>query len=67
MDSGQKCAETLMQIWVVVQDDQVPVLEALVEEYCGLLKQESIYWEEVEANVRFVRPKSPGAKNGNSE
>lgn len=55
MDNGAKQVDHLVQMWIAVPDDQLPELETIVQKYCELFQQESLYLEDTGATVRFIR------------
>jgi hypothetical protein len=57
MDDGTKQVDRLLLIRVVVSEGQESELYAIVEKYCELFQQESMYVEKTAGTVRFVRPR----------
>jgi hypothetical protein len=54
-DGSQKNDKTTC-FWLVVTEDKVQALRAIIADICRLLGQESMYLERVESSVEFVKP-----------
>jgi hypothetical protein len=59
MKSGSKQVEELLEIWVAVEEQDVPELRRLVAVYGQRLGQESMYFERTKSVVEFVQPLGP--------
>jgi hypothetical protein len=53
--TGAKQVDRLLQVWVVVDDQAIPELKQMVARLGSLLGQESMYFEESDAKVEFIR------------
>ncbi len=60
MHDGSKQIDVTMEVWVVVEEEDQVALRELVEKFCVMLKQESMYLERVHSSVDFVSPSSRG-------
>ena len=59
MSSGEKQADYCAQVWIVVEEKDVPELRSMVARFAALLGQESMYLEFAGAtSVEFVEPES---------
>jgi hypothetical protein len=61
--TGEKRAETLLQVWVVIDKKDAPALRQVVAVYAGRLGQESMYFERTLSEVEFVEPIAVGGAN----
>jgi hypothetical protein len=55
MHSGDKQVEDSHEVWVVVEEDNLPMLRQPVSRWCALLGQEVMYFEVSAATVEFYR------------
>ena len=58
--TGEKRVERLLQVWVVVQDEQLPKLRDLVAGFGARLGQEVMYFEVSDSVVEFIPPAHEG-------
>ena len=61
MKSGQKQVDKSLEVWVVINEQDEPVLMEMVAGFAGLLDQEAIYLEKVQSTIEFIPPKTDGA------
>jgi len=57
MQSGQKCVEDLLKVSIVLDQSQVPELEAMVSAWCARLGQETMLLKIADYTIRFVPPR----------
>lgn len=62
MRNGSKQVDDSLEVWVVVDEENVPSLKELVAKVAHMLKQESIYLERTEGSVEFIAPAAVGGK-----
>lgn len=60
MRDGTKQVDHSLQVWVAVEEEDVPALKRIVATYAGILKQESLYLERAGGTVEFIAPLSVG-------
>jgi hypothetical protein len=60
MQDGPKQVDHSLQVWVAVEEEDVPALKRIVATYAGILKQESLYLERAGGLVEFIAPLSVG-------
>ncbi len=63
MQSGAKRVEKLLEVWVVVDSEDFPLLEALVARFCEKLGQEAMYVERTGAVVKLIAPRPAGERD----
>src|SRR4051812_44278752 len=56
MKSGAKQVEDLLQVWVAVDEADIPELLRVIAVYAQRLGQESMYFERTKSVVEFVPP-----------
>ena len=56
MDDGTRQVDRCAQYWIVIDDDLIEELKALVSGLASLLGQEAMYLERVDGFVEFVEP-----------
>ena len=56
MQSGVKQVERMIQVWVVLDESEIPELRRMTADFCTELKQEAIYFEITGSVVEFVGP-----------
>jgi hypothetical protein len=56
MAGGKRADDVSLQVQVALERDQVLVLEAMVARFAKVLKQESMWFEVTESDVRLVKP-----------
>jgi hypothetical protein len=56
MRTGKRRVEKLLKISVVLEEDQIPDLEAMVAKWCTELDQETMLLKITAANVKFIPP-----------
>jgi hypothetical protein len=61
-ESGVRYADDSYRFVVAIANEQLETLAALLEEACERFKQEALYLETIEADVRLVRPRR--SRNG---
>lgn len=54
--TGRKRVEKLLQVWVVVEEEDLPDLRKAVSEFGALLEQEVMYFEVADSDVEFLPP-----------
>jgi hypothetical protein len=54
--TGQKQVERLLHVWVVVKEEEIPLLRQMVARFGTLLGQECMYFEVAEGAVEFLPP-----------
>ncbi len=62
MRSGSKQVDHSLEVWVAVEEEDVPALKELVAKVAQMLKQESIYLERTGGSVEFITPAAVGGK-----
>ncbi len=60
MRSGEKKIEYCLQVWVAVEEADVPTLKTMVARFAAMLGQESIYLERTGGTVEFIPPSPVG-------
>ncbi len=45
-----------MKIWIVIEEEKVPLLKERVKKFARLLEQEAIYFEVMDCDVEFIGP-----------
>jgi hypothetical protein len=60
MQDGTKQVDHSLEVWIAVEEADVPALKQLIATYAGILKQESLYLERTGGTVEFVAPLSTG-------
>jgi len=56
MKSGAKQVEDLLQVWVAVEETDIPELRRVIAVYAQRLGQESMYFERTKSVVEFIPP-----------
>jgi hypothetical protein len=56
LQNGTKQVDRLTQVWIVLDDADVPKLRQLIAEIGRELKQEMMYLERSEGAVEFIKP-----------
>lgn len=56
MQDGTKQVDRSLEVWVALEEEDVPALRRIVATYAGLLKQESLYLERTGGTVEFITP-----------
>ena len=56
MKSGAKQVDRCAQIWICVEEEDVPELKRMVAGFAKLLDQESMYLEFAGSDVAFIEP-----------
>lgn len=56
MQSGAKCVENLLKVSIVLDDTQIPEIEAMVAKWCSRLRQEVMLLNITESVVKFIPP-----------
>jgi hypothetical protein len=56
MRSGDKQVEDLLEIWVALEENDIPQLRRVIGVYAQRLGQESMYFERTMSVVEFVPP-----------
>jgi hypothetical protein len=56
MKSGDKQVEDLLEIWVALEENDIPELRRVIGVYAQRLGQESMYFERTKSVVEFVPP-----------
>jgi hypothetical protein len=56
MKSGEKQVEDLLEIWVALEEADIPELRRVIAIYAERLGQESMYFERTKSIVEFVEP-----------
>jgi len=62
MRNGSKQVDTSLEIWVAVEEEDVPSLKQLVAKVAKMLNQECIYLEHSGGSVEFIAPAGVGGK-----
>lgn len=62
MESGKKQVDQCVQVWVDVDEADVPELKTMVAGFATLLDQESMYFEVVVSDIEFIKPQPKEAK-----
>jgi hypothetical protein len=62
MRNGSKQVDHSLEIWVAVEEEDVPSLKQLVAKVAQMLKQECIYLERTGGSVEFIAPAGVGGK-----
>jgi len=60
MKSGEKKVEHCLEVWVAVEEEDVPALKAMVARFAAMLGQEMIYLERTGGSVEFIPPSPVG-------
>lgn len=60
MQSGEKQVDLNLEIWIALEEGHVQELRVIISKYCGLLEQESMYFEDTGAIVDFIGPDAGG-------
>lgn len=56
MEDGSKAKDNSSIMWVVIEEEKVPLLKKLIKRFAHLLKQEAIYVEVMDCDVEFIGP-----------
>lgn len=56
MDDGTMSRDRSLKVWVAVDPNRVEELKKMAARFARVLKQESLYFEIIDAEVEFVRP-----------
>lgn len=62
MRNGSKQVDQSLEVWVAVEEEDVPALKELVAKVAQMLDQESIYLERTGGSVEFIAPAAVGGK-----
>lgn len=62
MKNGSKQVDYSLEVWVAVEEEDVPALKQLVAKVALMLNQESIYLERSGGSVEFIAPAAVGGK-----
>jgi hypothetical protein len=62
MKNGSKQVDHSLEVWVAVEEEDVPALKQLVAKVALMLNQESIYLERTGGSVEFIAPAAVGGK-----
>ena len=62
MRNGSKQVDYSLEVWVAVEEEDVPALKELVAKFAQMLDQESIYLERTGGSVEFIAPAAMGGK-----
>jgi len=60
MKNGSKQVDRSLEVWVAIEEEDIPLLKQLVAKIGEMLKQESIYLERTGASVEFIAPAAVG-------
>jgi hypothetical protein len=52
--TGEKKLDRLLQVWVVVNEEDIPVLQRMVAKFGAMLDQELMYFEVTNSVVGFI-------------
>ena len=56
MQDGTKQVDHSLEVWIAVEEVDVPALKRIVATYAGISKQESLYLERTGGTVEFIAP-----------
>lgn len=56
MRDGSKQVDHSLEVWIAVEEEDIPALIRLVAVYAGILKQEALSLEHTGSTVEFVAP-----------
>lgn len=56
MSDGSFAEDDSLEVWVAVEEGQIPALEDMVRTIARRLKQETVYFEILQSEVRLVTP-----------
>ena len=62
MRNGSKQVDHSLEVWVAVEEEDVPALKELAAKVAQMLNQESIYLERTGGSVEFIAPAAVGGK-----
>jgi len=62
MADGSFVNEDSLEVWVAVEESLIPALEDFVKTIARRLKQETVYFEILNSDVRFVGPDEGAAR-----
>ena len=56
MSNGTMAEDDCLQVWVAVEEGSVGILEKMTKSFARRLKQETMYFEVMDSEVRFIEP-----------
>jgi hypothetical protein len=60
MKSGEKQIDVTQEVWIAVEEEDVPALKEMVGRFAALLGQETIWLERTGGTVEFIPPSHVG-------
>ena len=56
MKDGTKASDSSLQVWVIMEEDMVPVMRRLVKKFGKMLGQEKMLFEAMDWSGEFIEP-----------
>ncbi len=56
MKDGTKASDSSLQVWVIMEEDMVPVMIKLVKKFGNVLGQEKMLFEAMDWSGEFIEP-----------
>jgi len=56
MGDGTRAKDRSLTVWIVMENEKVPLLKELVKKFARLLRQAAIYFEVMDCDVEFIGP-----------
>jgi len=56
MEDGTKASDSSLQVWVIMEEDMVPVMRNLIKKFARVLDQEKMLFEAMDWCGEFIGP-----------
>lgn len=56
MEDGTRVKDYSLTLWIVLEEDKVPLLKNVIKKFARLFEQEAIYFEVMDCDVDFIGP-----------
>lgn len=64
MKNGEMAHDTTLDVWIAFNPDKREVLKKMVGRFARMLKQETIYFEDMDSVVEFIKPEPENESEG---
>jgi len=56
MKDGTRIKDHSLKIWIVIEEEKVPLLKELIKKIARLLEQEAIYFDMMDCDMELIGP-----------
>ena len=56
MKDGTKASDSSLQVWVIMDEEKVPLMRSLIKKFCRILGQEKMLFEDMDWSGDFIGP-----------